>query len=294
MKLLILGSNGQVGYSLVEKAEAGGLMYTAKDRTQLDITDYDRLLQIVADEKPGCVINATAYTNVEKAEEEKDLAFQVNATAVGNLARICAERDIPLIHISTDYVFDGSGEEAHSESDKVNPLNVYGRSKLAGEKAIIDSKGKYVILRTSWVFGRHGRNFVKTMVNLFKTRDELNVVADQVGGPTYAGDLAEAILQIAGFIEKNPDFSGWGIYNLAGKRDVSWYEFARSIYKACKNSGIHVRDVKINPVGSSEYKTRAVRPLNSKLNLTRIHQVFNIEPGDWQHEIEHNILCYEK
>ena len=196
----------------------------------------------------------------------------VNGDSLGNLAKVCSEKDIPLIHISTDYVFDGTKEGFYQETDAVNPINVYGRSKLAGEIAVSENTKKYIIMRTSWVFGRHGKNFVKTMINLFKSRTELTVVNDQIGGPTFAGDI--------------------GIYNFSGKPDVSWFDFANCIYNSCKKNGIQINDVTINPIAAENFKTKAVRPQNSKLDLSKISEVFGIEPCDWKKEIENNINYY--
>lgn len=292
MKLLILGSNGQVGHCLVEQAEARGIDYTATNSSQLDIIDYLKVRQTVESVEPSVVINATAYTNVEKAEDEPEKAFQVNSDSVANLARICSQKNIPLVHISTDYVFDGTKDGYYQETDSVNPINAYGKSKLAGEIAVADNTDKYVILRTSWVFGRHGKNFVKTMLNLFKSRDELTIVSDQVGGPTYAGDIASAILRIVEVLDNTPNFSEWGIFNFSGKDDVSWYKFAQCIYDSSRKKQLITKDVSIRPIQASMFKTKATRPQNSKLDLSRIESVFNISASDWKSEIENNIEYY--
>lgn len=292
MKLLIFGANGQVGHCLVEQAAAKGIDYIATDSSQINITDYSKVADIISQINPTYVINATAYTNVEKAEEEADKAFMVNGDSMKNLAKVCSEKDIPLIHISTDYVFDGTKDGFYQENDAVNPINIYGRSKLAGEKAIAENTEKYIILRTSWVFGRHGKNFVKTMINLYKSRTELTVVNDQVGGPTFAGDIADRILRIADVLNKNTEFSDWGIYNFSGKPDVSWFNFADYIYNSCKKNDFQINDVTISPIAAENFKTKAVRPLNSKLDLSKISKVFGIEPSDWKKEIKNNINYY--
>ena len=292
MKLLILGSNGQVGHCLAEQAESKRIDFSATNSSQLDITDFQKVRQTVESVNPTIVINATAYTNVEKAEDEPEKAFEVNSDSVGNLARICSQKNIPLIHISTDYVFDGTKEGYYQETDTVNPINAYGRSKLAGETAVAENTDKYVILRTSWVFGRHGKNFVKTMLNLFRSRDELTVINDQIGGPTFAGDIASAILKIAEVLDGTPDFSEWGIFNFSGKEDVSWYEFAKSIYESSRKEQLITKDVSIRPIPASMFKTKAARPQNSKLDLSRIRSVFNISASDWKSEIDNNIEYY--
>ena len=292
MKLLILGSNGQVGHCLVEQANNLGLDLYSTNSIQLDITDQIKVAETIKEVNPSIVINASAYTNVEKAEDEQDKSFKVNSEAVGNLAKLCSDKNIPLIHISTDYVFDGTKDGYYQEDDPVNPINVYGKSKLAGEQVITDIASKFIILRTSWVFGRHGKNFVKTMINLFKNKQELSVVDDQVGGPTYAGDIADTILKIVKKIAETPDFSDWGIYNFSGKDDVSWFEFAECIYTSCRESGIPVNDISIKPISASNFQTKAVRPQNSKLNLTKISKVFDIKPSNWKSEINNNISSY--
>lgn len=292
MKLLILGSNGQVGHCLVEQAESKGIDFNSTNSSLLDITDYQKVRQTVESVKPTIVINATAYTNVEKAEDEPEKAFEVNSDSVGNLARICSQKNIPLIHISTDYVFDGTKEGYYQETDSVNPINAYGKSKLAGEKAVAKNTDKYVILRTSWVFGRHGKNFVKTMLNLFMSRDELTIVNDQIGGPTFAGDIASAILRITEVLDKTPNFTEWGIFNFSGKEDVSWYKFAKCIYESSRKKRLITKDVSIKPISASMFKTKAVRPQNSKLDLSRIQNVFNISASDWKSEIGNNIEYY--
>lgn len=292
MRLLILGSNGQVGHCLVEKASNKGFDFCSTNSCQLDITDYSKVAETFNSVSPTIVVNATAYTNVEKAEEEQDKAFKVNSLAVGNLAKLCAERDVPFIHISTDYVFDGTKDGYYREDDAVNPINVYGKSKLSGELAIANNSSKFIILRTSWVFGRHGKNFVKTMINLFKSKSVLTVVNDQVGGPTYAGDIASSILAIAENLAGTPDFSEWGVYNYSGKDDVSWYDFAKSIYLACKNDNMEVNDLDIRAVSASDFKTKAIRPQNSKLCLDKIKSVFGIKESDWRREINDNIRYY--
>jgi len=292
MKLLILGSNGQVGHCLAEQAEKKGLEFYATNSSQLDITDYSKVAEVFCQVNPSLVINATAYTNVEKAEDEPEKALEVNSKSVGNLAGLCSKNNVPLIHISTDYVFDGTKDGYYQETDSVNPINSYGKSKLAGEQAVIANTGRYVILRTSWVFGRHGKNFVKTMLNLFKSRDELTVVSDQIGGPTFAGDIASAILRIAEVLESRPDFSDWGIFNFSGKEDVSWFEFAKSIYEASRHKQLITKDVSIKPIPASMFKTKAARPQNSKLDLSKIKNVFDISASDWKSEIDNYIEHY--
>ena len=292
MKLLILGSNGQVGHCLVDHAERKSLDFYATNSSQLDITDNSKVEEVFRQVNPSLVINATAYTNVEKAEDEPEKALDVNSKSFGNFANLFSQKNIPLIHISTDYVFDGTKDGYYQETDPVNPINSYGRSKLAGEKAIIDNIDKYIIIRTSWVFGRHGKNFVKTMLNLFRSRDELTVVSDQIGGPTFAGDIATAILKISEVLENSPVFSDWGIFNFSGKEDVNWFEFAKIIYEASRRKQLITRDVSIKPIPTSMFKTKAVRPQNSKLDLSKIKNVFDISASDWRSEIDNYIEHY--
>ncbi|HEY8565570.1 MAG TPA: dTDP-4-dehydrorhamnose reductase [Beijerinckiaceae bacterium] len=273
--ITVLGANGQVGRSLVEAATARGIPVRAVTRDACDVTDPAALARVT--EGASLLVNCTAYTAVDKAESEAELAFAVNATAPEQMARVCAAQGVPLVHISTDYVFDGSGDRPWREDDLTAPLGVYGRSKLAGETAVAEQLDRHVILRTSWVFSAYGANFVKTMRRLGATRPELTVVDDQRGGPTAAADIAAAILTIA---ERLRDGStAWGTYHFSGAPATTWCGFAKAILA-------DVQSVTVRPIPTSAYPTPAQRPLNSVLDCTKIERAFGIPQPDWRPALE--------
>lgn len=269
MSLLVLGSSGQVAQ------EAAGLGLACYGRAQgADFTQAGAVAELIAEKQPQAVINAAAYTAVDKAEDEEALALLVNGTAVKELAQACAIAKIPLVHISTDYVFDGAGEAPWRPEDATNPLGAYGRSKLAGEEAVQAAGGTYAILRTSWVFSSHGNNFVKTMLRLGRERDSLSVVADQWGGPTPAGAIAKACLQIAETLIADPSKSG--TYHFAGKPITTWHGFA------CETFAQAGLSVDVSPIPSEVYPTPAARPKNSRMDCSSLEAAFGIAPPDWQ------------
>ncbi len=269
MKILVFGKNGQVARELQRRAQV-----TALGRAEADFTAPETCLAALETHAPDAVINAAAYTAVDRAEEEEALATQINAATPGLLAEACARRAIPFVHISTDYVFDGSGTAPWRESDPVAPQNAYGRSKLAGERAVAAAGGPHAILRTSWVFSAHGSNFVRTMLRLAESRDALDVVEDQFGGPTPAGAIAEACLTIARALAAAPEKSG--IYHFSGAPDVSWKLFAEEIFA---RAGLAVR---IRGIPTEAYPTPARRPANSRLDCSGIERVFAINRPDWR------------
>jgi len=281
MKILITGKNGQVGSCLVDLLEAQTeLTFLALDREELDITDATQVNKVVAEFKPNIIINAAAYTAVDKAEQESELANAINRDGPQNLAQAANKVNAAIIHISTDYVFDGDSAESYTESDLTSPQGEYGRSKLAGEQAVAQTCPKHIILRTAWVFGEHGNNFVKTMLRLAKTRDTLGVVADQFGGPTYAGDIAKAILAIAKqLIDGNQTY---GIYHYSGFPHVSWHTFAEKIFDIALEQDVLKQSIQVNPITTKDYPTPAKRPANSRLNCDKIHNAFGIQQSDWQ------------
>jgi dTDP-4-dehydrorhamnose reductase len=289
MKILITGCNGQVGF-LLKKMLTNKVDLLALTRQELDITNEELVNTTVSNFKPNIIINAAAYTAVDKAESEKKLAFAVNANGPKYLAKAAHNQNTPLIHISTDYVFDGNKLGLYCETDPVAPQGRYGESKLAGETAITKYCDKYIILRTAWVFGEHGNNFVKTMLNLAKNRDALSIVSDQFGGPTYAGDIAKAIIEIVNQITTGRDIK-WGIYHYSGMPYVSWLEFAQNIFNKAKTHGIINNIPKLTSITSQEYPTPAKRPHNSKLNCEAIENQFAIKPSGWQAELD-NIKNY--
>lgn len=281
MKILIAGKNGQVGSCLVDLLEAQtALTFLALDSQELDITDPVQVDKIVSEFRPHIIVNAAAYTAVDKAEQEYELANAINRDGPQNLALAANKINAVIIHISTDYVFDGDSAESYTESDLTAPQGEYGRSKLAGEQAVAQACPKHIILRTAWVFGEHGNNFVKTMLRLAKTRESLGVVADQFGGPTYAGDIAKAVLTISKQIAD--DSHVYGIYHFSGFPHVSWHTFAEKIFEIALDQNILNQPIKVNPITTLDYPTPAKRPANSRLNCDKIDNAFGIKQSDWQ------------
>jgi dTDP-4-dehydrorhamnose reductase len=268
--LMIFGRTGQVARELARLAPEARFL----GRDKADLGDPAGCAALIRQARPACVINAAAYTAVDRAEAEPELARLVNAGAPGAMAAACAELSIPFLHVSTDYVFDGSGEEARTEEAPTGPLGVYGQTKLEGERAIAAAPGQWAVLRTSWVFSAHGTNFVKTMRRLGAERERLTIVADQVGGPTPAGDIAGALLAMARAMAADPAMGG--IYHFAGAPDVSWAGFAREIFARL---GLSPEVVEIP---TSDYPTPARRPLNSRLDCAAITRDFGIPRPDWR------------
>lgn len=276
MKALIVGCSGQVGTELMGLANTFDIDAIGFNHDKLDITDEAAVQACVDEHKPDVLINAAAYTAVDKAEEDKDAAFAVNATAVGYLAKACAKQGIPLVHISTDYVFDGSKQGAYGEHDAVSPLGVYGESKLAGELFAQEYCAKFYILRTSWVFSAHGNNFVKTMLRLGKVRDSLGVVADQFGKPTAASEIARVIYQV---LLSNKQ--AWGIYHVAQPDVTSWHGFADAIFSEARNQEVKLKLETLNAIQTSDYPTPAKRPENSELDCAKLEQTFGLNIKPW-------------
>jgi dTDP-4-dehydrorhamnose reductase len=269
-RLLVFGRRGQVATELSRRVPAA----TFLDRESVDLGDPGAARAAVDEVRPDAVINAAAYTAVDRAESEEALATAVNGAAPAAIAAACAAQGIPLVHISTDYVFDGSGTRAWRPDDAPAPLGAYGRSKLAGEEGVRRAGGAHAILRTSWVFSAHGANFVRTMLRLGAERDRLDIVADQVGGPTPAADIAAACLAIAAALGEAPDLAG--TYHFAGAPDVSWAGFARAIFAAAGQA------VEVGEIPSSSYPTPAPRPLNSRLDCRATEAAFGLPRPDWR------------
>jgi dTDP-4-dehydrorhamnose reductase len=279
--ILLTGAGGQVAWEVERRAGARGLSVKALSSADLDITDASAVRDKVTSAAPRAVINAAAYTAVDKAETERDLAFAVNRDGPGHLAAICAMRHIPLLHISTDYVFDGAAGSAYTEEDPTGPLGVYGESKLAGEAAVRAFLDRHVIVRTAWVYGVHGHNFVKTMLRLGRERDVIKVVDDQRGSPTFAGDLAEALLTLTRrLIAENLPEDAYGTFNYTGGGAVTWHGFAERIF-AEAGSALGRRP-KVEPIATSEYPTPARRPANSVLDCGKIARVHGIMQRPWE------------
>lgn len=268
--LMIFGRTGQVARELARLAPEARFL----GRGEADLSDPAGCAALIRQARPACVINAAAYTAVDRAEAEPKLARLVNAGAPGAMAAACAEAGIPFLHVSTDYVFDGSGEEARTEEAPTGPLGVYGQTKLEGERAIAAAGGQWAVLRTAWVFSAHGTNFVKTMRRLGAERERLTIVADQVGGPTPAADIAAALLAMARAMIADP--AKGGIYHFAGAPDVNWAGFARAIFV---RTGLSPEVVEIP---TSDYPTPARRPLNSRLDCSAIARDFGIPRPDWR------------
>jgi len=279
--ILVFGKTGQVAIELQRQAPEAARL-TALPRAQADLSDPAACAEVIRTLKPSAVINAAAYTAVDRAEEEEPLATRINGEAPGAMAHGCADLGIPLVHISTDYVFDGSGESPRTPSDPTSPSNAYGRSKLAGEEAIRASGCAHVILRTSWVFSAHGANFVKTMLRLGAERDRLTIVADQVGGPTPAAEIARACLAIADAMIADPAKSG--TYHLSGAPDVSWANFAREIFA---QSGL---TSEVSDIPTSNFPTPAKRPLNSRMDNNSLTDTFGLPRPDWRAGLQ-NVLA---
>ena len=260
------------------------LQLTGCDLPGLDITQQEQIDRMVAEIRPGLVINAAAYTRVDRAESESAPAFQVNRDGSGNLAHACAKSGIPLIHISTDYVFDGEKGSGYLESDTVSPLGVYGHSKAEGEELVRDRVKEHIILRTSWLYGVYGHNFVKTMLRLGREKQTLPVVSDQFGSPTSASDLAETALTIARrCFQKLP--VAWGTYHFCNQGVTTWYLFAREIFDVAADLGMRQRP-EVNPISTDRYPTKARRPMYSALDCGRIKTHFNIHPKPWQESLK--------
>lgn len=289
MKILILGASGQVGSELAAQLKnvlsvAGqNYSFVPASRAEVDVADLPVLGDFLRLNNPDFVINATAYTAVDNAETEVSQAYQVNEHSVRVMAAHCAAGNSNLIHISTDYVFDGSGELPVTEYNEVAPLSVYGASKLAGEEAIRAVLTQHLILRTAWVFGVSFGNFVKTMLRLAETRSELGGVGDQHGAPTSARGIAKAIATIVLQMSKaNSVDERWGTYHYTGNPFVSWAEFAREIFRQGTQRSMIVKNPVVNAISTEQYPMPAKRPHNSRLDCSKITKVFGIEPDDWQ------------
>ncbi|MBV1902404.1 MAG: dTDP-4-dehydrorhamnose reductase [Marinosulfonomonas sp.] len=268
MSVLVFGQTGQVA---IELQNHGDVMALARD--QADLSDPAACAAAILEQRPRVVINAAAYTAVDRAEQEENIAQIVNGEAPGAMARAAAELGIPFLHISTDYVFDGTGENPWSPGKQVNPIGAYGRTKLAGEIAVQEAGGNAAILRTSWVFSAHGANFVKTMLRLGHEREALNVVADQIGGPTPAADIARALFVMAKAMQGG---AKGGLYHFAGQPDISWAGFAREVFSQAGTG------VLVHGIPTTDYPTPAVRPMNSRLDCSSLMADFGIERPDWR------------
>ncbi len=287
MRMLITGANGQLGRELVRQSQAHNIELQAFIRQELDITQPNQINKIVAKASPLLVVNAAAYTNVDKAETEADLAFEVNKIGPGYLARCCADRNIALIHISSDYVFDGTKGEPYHEIDPIAPLGIYGQSKAQGEAVIRSVLKNHIILRTSWLYSVYRHNFVKTMLDLGTEKKVIPVVADQFGSPTSAADLAEAVLNVAAKIGDAADLE-WGTYHYCGNGITSWHGLAKEVLQLA-SPYVHLQTKRVEAIPTAEYPTPAKRPPYSALDCSRIKKYFGIDPKPWQQSLKHTI-----
>ena len=282
-RILVTGATGQLGSELLRHAPRFAVSAEGLNSRQLDITDARAVRKAVLESEAVVVVNAAAYTAVDKAESEEARAFAVNRDGTANLAAACAEADIPFIHVSTDYVFDGSKASPYTEMDPVHPVSVYGSSKEAGEQALRDTWPRHIILRTAWVYSVFGNNFVKTMLRLARERDSLRVVADQRGCPTAAGDIAEAILSVVQRIKIGAEVE-WGTYHYCGAGSTTWHGFAEAIVQmAAPALG---RKVPVTPITTADYPTPAKRPTNSVLDCSKIHDLLGIQPRPWRESLQ--------
>jgi dTDP-4-dehydrorhamnose reductase len=287
MRLLLLGGTGQVGEELRALAISGDVKVVVPSLAALDLEDAQAIARVVAAEPWSAVINAAAYTDVDRAESEEAAAFAVNADGPARLAIETGRRGIPLVHISTDYVFDGRKGAPYVEGDAVGPLNAYGRSKLAGEHGVSAANPRHIILRTSWVYSPFGKNFVKTILRLATERDRLAVVADQRGCPTAASDVAKACFDIAIACTAAPEQAPYGIYHFAGAGEATWFEFAKEIVEM---AGSRLRKTpQIVPIPTLEYPTPAARPPDTRLDCTAIARTFGSRPRPWRQALADTI-----
>ena len=289
MKILVLGANGQVGHELARSlGPLGNIVATTRsgvlNGSACEMADFDQpdsLSSLIDRVSPDIVVNAAAYTAVDKAESEPGAAFRANAEAPGKLAKACAENDILLVHYSTDYVFDGQGVRPYRENDPTAPLGVYGASKLAGEQAIEASGGRHFIFRTAWVYGNHGANFMRTMLRLGAERDELRVVADQIGTPTPAALIADVTARIVASSSQ-----AYGTFHLTAGGQTSWHTFATEIFHNAQRHGLLARVPRVLPITTAEYPTPARRPAYSCLDTSALRKTFDIPLPDWKLGLE--------
>jgi dTDP-4-dehydrorhamnose reductase len=287
--VLVIGCRGQVGRELMAARPPAGVSLIGLGHGDCDVTDRDAVWRVVDRYRPMLIVNATAYTAVDRAESEPDAAFAVNAGGPAHLAEAAAAAGISLIHLSTDYVFDGAKPGAYTEDDPVRPLSVYGNSKAAGERAIRARLGHHVILRTSWVFSTHGANFVKSMLRLGRERDRLHVVADQWGGPTGAADIAEAIVGIAHQLLIDRRGDAWGTYHFAGHGPTNWCDFAEAIFERAE--AFWGRRPEVAPIATADYPTPARRPAASVLDCTRFDLTFSLPRRAWSERLD-EVVAY--
>ena len=287
MKILVTGKNGQVGHELMHTLAPLGRV-VGVDIKECDLAQSAAIDALLERVKPDIIVNPAAYTEVDRAESEPTIAHAVNAQAPKLLARYAARHNIPIIHFSTDYVFDGKKEGSYLEEDEANPRSVYGKTKWLGEDAVRKMAAKHIIIRTSWVFGSHGVNFLKTMLKLARERDRLSVVSDQFGSPTSARMLAEAVAQIVTELGEPGSYRKFGTYNVVARGETSWHGYAQMVVERAIKLGLDIKMTpqNIKPIFSKDYPMPAARPSNSRLDTTKVSTVFSVRLPKWQDEVE--------
>ena len=294
MKIVLLGKNGQVGSNILKKNKDYLFNLFSFSRRELDISnfqDFESKINII---KPDVIVNATAYKFVDLAEENETEAFKVNQDALDFISTFCNKLNIPLIHISTDFVFDGNSSQPYKEDDKVNPLNIYGKSKVGGEDVIKKNLDKHIIIRTSWVFSEIGSNFLKTILKLLETKKSISIVNNQIGSPTSANSISDIIMKILKIYSNNKSLK-WGTYHFSGYPYCSWYEFANEISSQYLKFSGSLNCASLVPIDSNSYNSKALRPKNSRLNCSKINKIFGFKQDDWKESL--NIIIrniYEK
>lgn len=294
MKIVLLGKNGQVGSNILKKNKDYLFNLFSFSRRELDISnfqDFESKINII---KPDVIVNATAYNFVDLAEENETEAFKVNQDALDFISTFCNKLNIPLIHISTDFVFDGNSSQPYKEDDKVNPLNIYGKSKVGGEDVIKKNLDKYIIIRTSWVFSEIGSNFLKTILKLLETKKSISIVNNQIGSPTSANSISDIIMKILKIYSSNKSLK-WGTYHFSGYPYCSWYEFANEISSQYLKFSGSLNCASLVPIDSKLYNSKALRPKNSRLNCSKINKIFGFKQDDWKESL--NVIIrniYEK
>jgi dTDP-4-dehydrorhamnose reductase len=291
MRVLLTGVTGQVGGALRAPLSKIGIVIAA-DRLMLDLSSPDCINSTLASIAPDLIINAAAYTAVDDAEDNRELAYCINATAPGILANWASGHNVPMVHFSTDYVFDGSGDRPWREDDPTAPLSFYGSSKLAGEKMVRDAGGDHLIIRTSWVFASMGKNFLRTIVRIARQQTQLRVVDDQFGAPTSARSIAESVVSLleGDMVTINQSFKrSGGLVHLASREDTSWHGFASSIVKGLSDRGVDLAAEQVIPIKSNEFPTKARRPANSRLDVSRLADLFGVTTPRWQDSLDREL-----
>lgn len=287
MKILLLGKNGQVGFELDRSLQPLGQVYALDRHSNADglcgdVANFDAMTHAFDQIRPDIVVNGAAYTAVDKAETDTVQAELINHLAVKHLAELAKQHQALLIHYSTDYVFDGTGETAWTEEDSTGPINVYGQTKRQGELALEQSGANFINLRTSWVYGTHGNNFIKTMLKLGASRETLGIIADQIGSPTGASLIADITAQIIRQYQLNPTSIEMGHYHLAARGECSWYDYANFIFDVAREMGADLMVKQVNAIGTADYPTPAKRPHNSRLNTSKLQRNFSLHLPHWQ------------